>query len=158
MKKNHFKTLALLGISSSLSFAPQLLAQKDSSDTPKTSSKPKNETTEEKPAVDANDGNLHYHLMNEEELILELDSKGLSMYKALSPEGKILAQKVASTRCNFSNECKGLNACTTDNNACAGKGSCKGQGKCALADKNVAVKLVYNKLMAEKREATSKTP
>jgi hypothetical protein len=100
--------------------------------------------------VDPNDGNLGYHMMTEQELMLELNPEGVRMYKSLSPEGKALALQVASMRCNASNSCRGLNACKTDKNDCAGQGQCKGQGKCAIADKNLAVKLVYKK-MQEKR-------
>ena len=101
---------------------------------------------------DPNAGNLGYHLMTEDELMLELNPEGTAIYKSLSPEGKALAREVASQRCNFTNSCKGLNACATDKNTCAGKGDCKGKSKCALADKNLAVKLVAEKLkMADKR-------
>jgi hypothetical protein len=99
---------------------------------------------------DDNDGNLGYHLMTEQELLLELNDEGKANYNKLTPEGKELARKVASARCNGTNECRGLNACLTDKNECAGKGACKGQGKCAMADKNLAVELVSKK-MAEKR-------
>lgn len=88
--------------------------------------------------------------MTEDELLLELNDEGYKLYMSLDAEGKELARKVASTRCNASNECKGLNACKTDKNECAGKGQCKGQGKCAVSDKNLAVQLVAKK-MAEKR-------
>jgi len=95
--------------------------------------------------------NTGYHMMTEDELFLYLNSRTREMYKKLSPEGKKLALKVASARCNGTNECSGLNACKTAENECAGKGDCKGKGKCALADKNLAVKLVAEK-MAKKRE------
>ncbi len=100
---------------------------------------------------DPNDGNLGYHLLSEDELMLELNEEGIKMYKSLSPEGKALALRVASARCGKTNECAGLNACQTDKNDCAGKGSCRGQGKCGMSDKNLAVKVVYNKMMKEKR-------
>ena len=76
------------------------------------------------------------------------------MYKSLSPEGKKLALYAASQRCDHTNQCAGLNACQNDDHGCAGKGSCKGKGKCALADKNLAVKLVSDK-MAKKRAQAS---
>ncbi len=95
---------------------------------------------------DPNAGNLGYHLMDEEELLLELNAEGQKMYNAMDSENKQLARKVASSRCNNANECKGLNACKTDKNSCVGKGACKGQGICALSDKNLAVRLVYNKM------------
>lgn len=103
--------------------------------------------------VDPNDGNLGYSLMTEQDLMLELNDEGKRMYRSLSPEGKALALKVASMRCNASNECRGLNACKTDKNDCAGKGACKGQGKCSVADKNLAVKLVYQKMQAKRNNA-----
>lgn len=96
------------------------------------------------------DGNLGYHLMSEDELLMELNDKGAAIYNSLDAEGKALARRVASQRCDHTNECKGLNACQTDKNECAGKGACKGQGKCAFADKNLAVKVVADKL-AQKR-------
>jgi hypothetical protein len=102
-------------------------------------------------ADDPNKGNLGYHLMDEDELLLELNDQGLKTYNSLSSEGKALARFVASQRCGKSNECKGLNACKTDENECAGQGKCKGQGKCAIADKNLAVDIVSKK-MAEKRK------
>jgi hypothetical protein len=103
---------------------------------------------------DPNDGNLGYHLMTEQELLLELNDEGIKLYKSLDDEGKELARFVASQRCQNSNKCKGLNACQTAKNACAGKGACKGQGKCAFSDKNLAVKVVATK-MAEKRAKAS---
>lgn len=99
---------------------------------------------------DPNDGNMGYHVMTEDELLLELNDEGTKLYNSLTPEDKALVLKVASMRCQGTNECKHLNACKTDHNDCAGKGECKGKGKCALADKNLAVKLVYDK-MKEKR-------
>jgi hypothetical protein len=97
-----------------------------------------------------NDGNMRYHLMTEQELLLELNADGTRMYNSLDDQGKVLARKVASMMCQATNECKGLNGCMTDKNSCAGKGDCKGRGKCAISDKNLAVKLVYDK-MASKR-------
>lgn len=105
---------------------------------------------------DPNDGNLGYHLMTEDELLLELTENGKRIYNSLDAKGKELALKVASGRCDHTNECAGLNSCQTDNNDCAGKGECKGTGKCAIADKNLAVKLVYEK-MAKKRTNIQKT-
>lgn len=98
-----------------------------------------------------NDQNIGYHLLTEDELLMELNSDGVKMYNSLTPEGKALARQVASARCQNTNACKGLNACQTPRNSCAGKGSCKGTGACAIADKNLAVKLVYDKMMKEKR-------
>ncbi|MBA3722683.1 MAG: hypothetical protein H0W88_09825 [Parachlamydiaceae bacterium] len=96
-------------------------------------------------------GNVGYHLMTEDELMIQLNDEGAKLYKSLSPEGKKLALSVASRSCNGTNECIGLNACATKDNSCAGKGKCKGQTKCAISDPNFAVKLVANK-MAKKRE------
>lgn len=101
-----------------------------------------------------NSGNMGYHLMTEDELMMELDSKGQDLYKKLDQKGKELARYVASQRCNGTNMCAGLNACATDSNKCAGQGSCKGTGKCAFADKNQAVKVVSEK-MAKKRNNAS---
>lgn len=139
MKKRSFKTLALLGLSSGLLIVNGADAVDIKSNT-------------KSDADDANAGNLGYHLMTEDELLLELNDEGLKMYQSLSPEGKLLARKVASSRCNGANECKGLNACKTDKNECAGKGDCKGKGKCALADKNLAVKLVAQKMAAKRAQ------
>ncbi len=104
----------------------------------------------DKSKVDLNAENTSYHLLTEDELLLQLNDEGIKQYNSLSPEGKKLALKVASAMCQGTNECKGLNACKTDQNDCAGKGKCKGQGKCSISDKNLAVKLVAKK-MAEKR-------
>lgn len=106
--------------------------------------------------TDPNAGNLGYHLMTEDELLIELSDSGAKQFNDLSPEGKALALQVASMRCKGSNDCAGLNACKTDQNDCAGKGSCKGQGKCAIADKNLAVKLVYEKMSDKRTSALSK--
>lgn len=99
---------------------------------------------------DPNAGNLGYHIMTEDEFLLDLNDEGYKLYMSLSPDGKVLAREVASSRCNGANQCSGLNACATDKNECAGKGTCKGTSKCAISDKNLAVKLVAKK-MAEKR-------
>lgn len=102
--------------------------------------------------AEENDGNTTYHLMTEDELLLQLNDEGTKIYKTLSPEGKKLALETASRSCNGTNSCKGLNACKTDKNDCAGKSSCKGTSKCALADPNVAVKLVQKKMEAKRLE------
>lgn len=141
MNKRSFKKLALFGLATGL-FTLQNLEAVDLN---------KKQTTTE--TEDPNAGNLGYHLMTEDELLLELNDEGYKLYQSLSPEGKLLARKVASSRCNGANECKGLNACKTDKNECAGKGSCKGQGKCAIADKNLAVKLVAKKMAGKRADA-----
>lgn len=101
-------------------------------------------------AVDPNSENLGYHLMTEDELLLELNDDGAKQYNTLSPEGKALAREVASQRCQATNACAGLNACESEKNKCAGLGSCKGTGKCGIGDKNLAVRIVAEK-MAKKR-------
>lgn len=142
MKKCDLKKLALMGLSSGLLITSQLHA---TAPTLKTSL---SQTPKEH--KDNNDGNVGYHVMSEDELLLELNDDGITQYKSLDAKGKELALKVASMRCNGTNQCAGLNACQTDKNDCAGKGKCQGQGKCAISDKNLAVKLVYDK-MAKKR-------
>lgn len=145
MEHHHWKKLALLGMTSGLMLSNSLGAENSSS-------KPSDIKKSDVKSYDPNDGNMRYHLMTEDELLLELNDKGAKMYKELDPAGKALALKVASMMCNASNPCKGLNACQTDEHTCAGKGECKGKGKCAMSDKNLAIKVVYDKMMAEKRE------
>lgn len=144
MKKDTYAKLALMGLISGTLASPLDAAT------------PSHAKSTDKPAsIDYNDSNLGYHLMTEDDLLLELNDEGYKQYMSLSPEGKALAREVASGRCDHTNQCKGLNACATDKNDCAGKGECKGQGKCSLSDKNLAVKLVAKK-MAEKRTQTLK--
>ena len=168
MKKKQLTKLAVLGIISGLLTSPvdaseqrgnsmspeqirQLLAKKHECKGPTGCA---GLVAEREVPKDKNDGNLGYHLMTEDELLLELNDEGTALYKSLSPEGKKLALLVASARCNLTNECAGLNACATDSNACAGKSnSCKGTGKCAIADKNLAVKLVAQKMAKKRGEA-----
>lgn len=138
MKKRDIKKIALLGLISGLCTA-SLSEAADSK-----SKFAASDTTEN---VDENEG---YYLMSEEELLENLNASTKKIYEGLTPAGKELARKVASQRCNGTNECKGLNACKTGKNDCAGKGQCKGQSKCAFGDKNQAVKLAAKK-MAEKR-------
>lgn len=142
MNKHDLKKLALIGLISGIAFqAPVNADSKDSSDY----------------SVDADEeGNRGYYLMSEDDLLLELNDKGTALYNSLTPEGKELARKVASQRCNGTNECKGLNACKTDANDCAGKGACKGKSKCAFSDKNLAVKVVADKMAAKRNGAVSK--
>lgn len=144
MNKRSFKQKTLLGIIAGCLAANPLLAADA------TATKPAAKT-----ADDPNAGNLGYHLLTEDELMLDLNDEGAKLYQSLTPEGKALAREVASTRCNGSNQCAGLNACASDKNKCLGLGSCKGQSKCAISDKNLAVKLVAKK-MADKREKTLK--
>lgn len=144
MNKRSFKQKTLLGIIAGCLAANPLLAADA------TAAKPATTT-----ADDPNAGNLGYHLLTEDELLLDLNDEGYKLYMSLTPEGKALAREVASTRCNGSNQCAGLNACASDKNKCLGQGACKGQSKCAISDKNLAVKLVAKK-MTEKREKALK--
>lgn len=105
---------------------------------------------------DKSDGNVGYHVYTEDELLLELNDEGTKLYNSLTPEGKALARLVASQRCDHTNECAGLNACQSDKNKCAGQGACKGQGKCAFSDKNMAVKVVADKMAKKRAEANQK--
>ena len=157
MKRREFKTLALMGLASGLLLSNEASATQgklqnlsainnNSTKIAFQSSKSSNNNSNEDP----NDSNLGYHMMTEDELQLELNDQGNKMYNSLSPQGKKLALQVASMRCAKTNPCAGLNACATDKNDCAGKGKCQGTGKCAVSDKNLAVKLVYQK-MAKKR-------
>lgn len=155
MKKQDLRTLALMGLASGLLFSPSSLlnaAEKQPTSPTKTVSKSADEDD------DANDSNMNYHLMTEDELMLELNAKGIAMYKSLSPDGKAMALLTASMMCNNSNPCKGYNACKTAHNDCAGKGNCKGQGKCAYSDKNLAVKVVYDKMAAKRAKANGQQP
>ncbi|NGX58843.1 MAG: hypothetical protein K940chlam3_01751 [Chlamydiae bacterium] len=157
MKKRNFKSLAILGITSGLCVISSLQGQNIlGEEIEAVEGEDPIETGEDSmpgPEFDPNSENEGYYIMSEDELLLQLNLKGRKLYDKLSPEGKELALKAASRRCNGANECKGLNACKTDDNDCAGKGMCKGKTKCAFGDKNLAVKLVKKK-MAEKREAT----
>ena len=145
MKKNALKKLALLGLSAGICVLQSLnAAPAEANDKPSTS------------ADDLNDGNLGYHMMTEDELLIELNDDGYKQYMSLSPEGKQIAREIASARCNGTNECKGRNACKTDTNDCAGKGSCKGKSKCAVSDKNLAVKLAADVMAKKRAEALQK--
>lgn len=141
MKKCDLKILALLGLASGIMIQQPMHAADSKS---------------EYSADDDYGGNRGYHLMDEDELQLELNDEGTKLYNQLSPEGKILAREVASQRCNGMNKCKGLNACKTDANECAGKGACKGKSKCAFSDKNLAVKVVSDHMAAKRKEALKK--
>lgn len=144
MNKRSFKHIAILGLTAGCVAVNPLLAADA------TATKPAATTTD-----DPNAGNMGYHLLTEDELLLDLNDEGYKLYMTLTPEGKALAREVASTRCNGSNACAGLNACASDKNKCLGQGACKGQSKCAISDKNLAVKLVAKK-MADKRNQTLK--
>ncbi|MFN4175243.1 MAG: hypothetical protein ACK4HV_09095 [Parachlamydiaceae bacterium] len=140
MKKQHYKKFILIGLSAAFT-----LGAADAKDV---------KTPQE--AQDAAYGNMNYHLMTDDDIKLELRKDGLKLYDSLDEEGKALARKVASQRCAKTNECKGLNACATDDNKCAGQGTCKGTSKCGFSNKDLAVKVVYDKLMKEKRSNLTK--
>lgn len=153
MKKKDFIKLAVMGLSSGLLITNQLDASLLAAEEAAASNPSSGENSESGDNDDSyeNDrGNLGYHLLSEDELLDELNEKGEKLYMKLSSEGKDLARKVASQRCNGTNECKGLNACRAEGHDCAGQGSCKGQGKCGFSDKNLAVKIASLK-MAEKK-------
>lgn len=172
MKNPDFKTLALFGLAGGLVFTTKevsaetaslhidqyLAAATDKAKCPGKHGCPgltadRNKTPKKEPDYNPNDSNIGYHVFTEDELLLELNDEGTKMYNNLSPDGKQLVLTVASMRCAKTNPCAGLNACATDKNDCAGKGSCKGQGKCAVSDKNLAVKLVYEKMNAKRTQA-----
>jgi hypothetical protein len=136
--KNDWKKLAVMGLSTGVLAVSGIAEGADRH----------SQTNSEE--VDINDGNLNYHLLSDDEMRIELSPQGLQIYDSLDEEGKALAREVASSRCNGTNQCAGLNACKTDQNACLGKGTCKYTTKCSISDKNVAVKLVRDK-MAKKR-------
>lgn len=139
MKKNPYKKLILIGLAGAFS-----LSAADTKDAKAASP--------DDPAY----GNMNYHLMTDDDIRLELSPEGIKLYNSLDAEGKALARKVASQRCAKTNDCKGLNACATDDNKCAGQGKCKGTSKCGFSNKDLAVKVVYDKLMKEKRESLTK--
>lgn len=124
------------------------------SNNPKTSDDSNKKFSSEIAEKEKDDGNIGYHLYTDDELLLELNDQGAALYESLDQEGKALARLVASQRCDHTNECKGLNACQTDKNKCAGQGTCKGQGKCAFSDKNMAVKVVAEKMSKKRAEAS----
>jgi hypothetical protein len=151
MKKGKFAQLALMGLSSGVLLTSQLnagiapfylLAAVSDADAD---------------SEDPEDGNMNYHLMTEDELLSQLSPNGIKMYKSLSPDGKGLALYVASAQCNGTNKCSGLNACQTEDHGCAGQGDCKGTGKCSFSDKNLAVKVVSDKLTGKRAKITPGT-
>lgn len=172
MKKRNLRKLALLGLTSGLMLNGAAVAKEKSSLTPEQLESllaihhcrapdgcrgvTANPNSPKPDVPDRNDGNLGYHVMTEEELMLELNAQGRALYQKLDADGKRLARLVASQRCNETNECSGLNGCQTDKNDCAGQGSCKGTSKCSVADKNLAVKLVSDKLAKKRQGAMQK--
>lgn len=155
MKKQELIKLAFMGISSGVLISAQAQAETaETAETPATEANGcggKSGCGGENNEYSNNQGNYGFHILSEDELVLELNEKGEALYMSLSDEGKDLARKVASQRCNGTNLCKGLNACQTENHSCAGQGSCKGQGKCGFSDKNLAVKVVSIKMAKEKQ-------
>jgi len=145
MQRKDWKKIALLGLSGGILFSAAVEAQNYD--------KQKNSTRADLPSDDPNDGNMNYHMMSEEEFLLELTPENVAIYKSFDPKTKQLALRVASMMCAGSNECKGLNACQTDTHDCAGKGDCKGKGKCAISDKNLVIKLVKDKMAAKRNNA-----
>lgn len=143
MKKRSFIQLALCGVLAGVCASSSVEAE---------------EKKAAETQTDPNTGNLGYHLLSEDELLLELNDEGYKLYMSLDAEGKALAREVASARCNGTNKCEGLNACKTDKNDCAGKGKCEGKGKCALSDKNLAVKLVAKKMAAKRANVLQSSP
>lgn len=153
MKKEKIIKVAFLGLVNGLlisSSGSPLATEKEKKPSQVRSSPTSTDTKNEDAPADPNSENLGYHLMTEDELLLELNDEGTKQFMSLSSEGKALARQVASARCQGTNTCKGLNACESEKNKCAGKGSCKGTGKCGISDKNLAVRIVAGK-MAQKR-------
>lgn len=149
MKKKQLSRLALIGIMSGTCVLSQGKLSAKDTNSDKHSEKPAGTVLDDDP----NQGNMNYHLMTEDELLLELNEEGEKIYNSLDAKGKELARKVASQYCNGTNECKYLNACKTDSNSCAGQGDCKHKGKCAFSDKNLAVKVVAAKLKGKRINA-----
>ncbi len=184
MKKIDYKKIALLGLATGLVLSGQTLTAHDlnittahlmvakgcpghgcpqkkltaSRDLPKSATSESVDTSLTEEMQKANDQNMNYKLLSEDELLLELSPDGTKQYLSLTPEGKALARYVASQMCNMTNACQGLNACETEKNKCAGKGSCKGQGKCAFSDKNLAVKVVTDKMAKKRAETNGNVP
>lgn len=106
----------------------------------------------------AKDENAKYdnsgQLMTEDQLMSQLNEQSKQMYRSMDPEGKALAIKLASRSCKGTNDCKGQGSCKTSDHSCAGKNSCAGTSKCSFKDKNLAVKVAYQK-QSEKRMQTN---
>ena len=150
MKKNDLRQLALMGLAGgALLFTPSKTQATVDEKTPNTTQE-KQEVKGEN--IDYSAADRAYHKMSEKELLDSLDANGKKLYTELSAEGKKLAIAVASSKCSSFNTCKGLNACATEKNKCAGQGSCKGQSKCAFIDKNMAIKVVYEKMNNKRAE------
>jgi hypothetical protein len=150
MKRKDLRQLALMGLAGgALLLTPSKTQAALDVKTPSTT-----QTKEEVKGaqIDYSAADREYHKMSEKELLDVLDANGKKMYSELSPEGKKLAIDVASSKCSTYNTCKGLNACATEKNKCAGQGACKGQSKCAFIDKNMAVKVVYEKMKNKRAE------
>lgn len=154
MSRQPLTPLALAALLSALSLSTSMPAGAAQGAQPPTQSQP--QTAEPNPfiemeKVNSEHGNMGYHILTEDELKLELDEQGTKLFDSLDSQGKKLALFVASTRCQQSNACKGLAACATADHACAGKNQCKATSKCGLSDKNLAVKLAAERIMALKR-------
>jgi hypothetical protein len=150
MNKQHFKQLALLGMAGGLLIASDASAEEKKSQTQTTKESPKNAASPDNPSY----GNEGYHLMSDDDLKMELNDSGIKLYNSLDAKGKELARKVASQRCAGTNECKGLGSCANEKHSCIGKNDCRGQSVCGISDKNIAVKLVAEK-MAQKRQTVT---
>lgn len=150
MDSQFLRRSALKGLLTGILFSQVLLESSEEASTT-----PIKEGQKKKALMDlaaSTGGNVTFHLMSEQELLVELNEAGAKIFRSLSQEGKALALKLASRSCNGTNECKGQNACRTDKNSCYGQGSCKGQTVCGFANKSDAVKLASD-LMAKKRTA-----
>lgn len=146
MKRLHLTPLIVAGITSGmLAVQIHVLANKDKNTDPPTS--------DFMELVSSSSGNITYHLMTEDELLLELNEEGAYLYHTLSPQGKELALKIASRSCNNTNDCAGQNACRTAKNKCAGQGECKGTTICAFSDKNLAIKVAAKKMPEKRNQA-----
>ena len=156
MKKNDLRKLALMGLAGGALILTPSETQASSEVKASNVTQEKNETPKKQDVkgaqIDYSAADRDYHKMSEKELLDVLDANGKKMYNELSSEGKKLAIEVASSKCSSYNTCKGLNACATEKNKCAGKGACKGQSKCAFIDKNMAVKVVYEKMNNKRAE------
>lgn len=89
--------------------------------------------------------------MSEDDLKMHLNDEGKSTYEKLTPEGKLLALRLANGSCQGKNSCKGQGGCSNKDHDCAGKNSCRGQGTALFTDKNKAVQIA--KKMSDKRSS-----
>lgn len=136
MNKFNFKNLALLGITGSLTIAAGGFAEDTSS------KKPSESTRASKTLTEA-------------QLLSQLNKEGRSLYQSLSPDGKLLAQRLAGGSCNGRNECRGKNSCATASNGCRGKGGCGGKGSALFKDKNHAVQVASDFIENERKRVST---